>query len=72
MKEVCLGIKDYCKDVWHDWLRRRVMAYGGKVMDCVRDIKNNNKWWTESDSWKEGNLWHYIQQRKIAKRMRKR
>lgn len=67
MKYIWLGIKDYIKDCWHDWLRCRVMAYGGKVMDCVRDTKGNNKWWTESDSWKEGNLWHYIQQRKAAK-----
>lgn len=72
MKCVWLGIKDYIKDCWHDWLRRRVMAYGGKVMDCVRDIKDNNKWWTESDPWKEGNLRHYIQQRRLSKHARKK
>lgn len=69
MKEIWLGTKDYIKDIWHDWLRRRVMAYGGKVMDCARN--GGSKFWTESDSWKEGNLWHYIQQRRIAKQMRK-
>lgn len=69
MKYILLGIKDYCKDVWHDWLRRRVMAYGGKVMDCA--INCDSKFWTESDSWKEGNLWHYINQRKYAAKYRK-
>lgn len=64
-KYVLLGVKDYIKDCWHDWLRRRVMAYGCKVMDCI--IENgSNKWWTESYPWKEGNLWHYIYNRKIG------
>lgn len=54
MKYIWLGIKDYCKDVWHDWLLTRfVNTYdNGKI--------------EEDWIWKEGNLWYYIRQRKLA------
>lgn len=65
MKYIFQGIKDYCKDYWHDWLRKQVMNYGGKVMDCI--TTNKNKQWIESDVWKEGSIWYYIKQRKASK-----
>lgn len=63
MKYILQGIGDYCKDCWHDWLRNRVMAYGGRVYD--RCSKHG---WYLSDAWKEGGLLHYIIQRKLAKK----
>lgn len=59
MKYIFLGIKDYCKDCWHDWLiHRLVNLYNEKIK--------------EGWLWKEGSLWHYIQQRKIAEKKDKR
>lgn len=55
MKEIILGIKDYCKDCWHDWLMHRLIK-------TYPDENIREEW-----LWKEGNLWHYIRQRKIAK-----
>ncbi len=69
MKYIWLGIKDYCKDCWHDWLRNRLFA-------LYKD--NTNKILLVSDKryihlmpWKEGNLWHYIQQRRTANKVKK-
>ena len=65
MKDIILGIKDYCKDCWHDWLVRRVSAYGGQVMErCSYNRKNYR--WEKACYWKEGSVWHYIRQRKFA------
>lgn len=67
MKYIILGIKDWCKDTWHDWLRNRVMAYGGRVYDKAY-YDDGSYIWYSSDAWKEGNVWHYIRQRKFAKK----
>lgn len=53
MKDTILGIKDYCKDCWHDWLNKRLLK--------VESTRIQGVW-----LWKEGNVWHYIRQRKIA------
>lgn len=66
MKYIWLGIKDYCKDCWHDWLKRRVAKIGSKVYDC--GMCENEQIWFVSVDWKEGNLRHYISQRKVAER----
>lgn len=63
MREVYLGIKDYIKDCWHDYVL--VPRY---EREQIRD-----------DGWvlgkyvpfKEGSVWHYIRQRRIAKRIKK-
>jgi len=56
MKYIWLGIKDYCKDCWHDWLLTRLVN--------TYDNEKIEEDWT----WKEGSLWHYINQRKVAER----
>lgn len=56
MKYIWLGIKDYCKDCWHDWLLTRLVN--------TYDNENIEEDWI----WKEGSLWYYINQRKIAER----
>lgn len=47
VREIIQGIKDYIKDVFHDWIYRN------------------------DYEWKEGNVRHYVQQRKISKGMKK-
>lgn len=62
MKCIWLGIKDYCKDCWHDWLIHRVKHYYFLVE--AKDRLRGD--WYPLHDWKEGNLWHYIQQRRFA------
>lgn len=52
MKYIILGIKDYCKGCWHDWLVKRLSKLHPKIYFPCR--------------WHEGGVWHYIRQRKIA------
>lgn len=67
---ILLGIKDYCKDCWHDWLLKRVLAYGGRVYDKCYNLGSKNKpYWGLACLWKEGTVWHYIKQRRIAKKI---
>lgn len=71
MKYILQGIGDYCRDCWHDWLRNRVMAYGGRVYDhcSVYDHANQGAYgWVLSDAWKEGSVWHYLIQRKLTQK----
>ena len=68
MKETFLGIKDYCKDCWHDfwyWFWDSLWEWTNKR--CTRCYV-----WDKNDGCytKEGNLRHYIQQRKIAKKVK--
>ena len=56
-----MGIKDYIKDCWHDWLIRRLFKLFYK-----------NKPHKLPDLWKEGSVWHYIRQRKIAKKIKEK
>lgn len=65
MKYIWLGIKDYCKDVWHDWLLDRLQASYPNATIYFYDHGYDANF--ETCHWKEGNLWHYIQQRKAAK-----
>lgn len=74
MKYIWLGIKDYCKDCWHDWLANRLKKFGCKIYD-YQPAKNTNLvsgYMIPFVSWKEGNLWHYIQNRRIATRRKKK
>jgi len=64
MKYIWFGLKDYCKDVWHDWLSNRLHKSQGERL-YTYDHKEDEICWVFP--WKEGNLWHYIHQRKIAK-----
>lgn len=64
MKYVFLGIKDYCKDCWHDfwyWFWDRLATFfTRRSMRCY-------VWrYNEGCYTKEGSVWRYIQQRKVA------
>lgn len=66
MKYIWLGIKDYCKDCWHDWhLHCLEKIYGELPMFYMSEKEDS---WVAVIDWKEGNLWYYIKQRKIAER----
>lgn len=66
MKEVILGIKDYCKDCWHDWLLEHLFRfYKNCVIFFIPDKTGARQ---DLSFWKEGSVWHYIRQRKIAKK----
>ena len=64
MSYVLLGIKDYCRDCWHDWLSNRLHKSQGERL-YTYDYKEDEICWVYP--WKEGSVWHYIQQRKIPK-----
>ena len=67
MKHIWLGIKDYCKDCWHDWhLHCLEKIYGELPMFYMAEDEDA---WVAVIDWKEGNLWHYVKQRQIAKRV---
>lgn len=66
MKYIWLGIKDYCKDCWHDfwyWFWNGLDNFVSRRLHHTYCWRNNEGYFT-----KEGNLRHYIQQRRIAKR----
>ena len=63
------GIKDYCKDCWHDWHLHYVeKSIGNEPLFCM--AKDEDAWIAMID-WKEGDLWHYIRQRKIGNKVKK-
>ena len=70
IKDWILGLKDYLHDIQHDMIMRDAEKIGCKLQDHViyLDTKKNTKtsMWDDAMSWKEGNLWHYIQQRRIS------
>ena len=72
MKYIILGIKDYCKDTWHDLLISLVKKTGCCVMEfcesATMEEHDCNKCWIISSKSKEGSVLHYIRQRKIAKK----
>lgn len=71
MKYIWLGIKDYCKDCWHDWLLKHINRFP-ECQVYVASYKGDNTkeihyvLWDRF--WKEGSVWFYIKQRRIAKR----
>lgn len=69
MKYIILGIKDYCKDCWHDFLLRNLQKYyEGRPIRFISIITGRL---LNAFPWKEGNMWYYIQQRKISNRVKK-
>lgn len=62
------GIRDYIKDCWHDWhLHYIERSIGNEPLFSMGDKSNE---WNAMIDWKEGSVWHYIRQRRIAKRMK--
>ena len=64
MKYIWLGFRDYIRDCWHDWLLDRLQATYPNATIYFYDHGYDAD--IETRHWKEGNLWHYIRQRKIA------
>lgn len=68
MKYIWLGIKDYCRDCWHDfwyWFWDALWTWTNKR--CVKCYV----WrYNEGCYTKEGSVRHYIEQRKIAKQIK--
>lgn len=64
MKYILQGIKDYCKDCWHDFLFRHLQKFYKKCP--IYFISNQTGVRLDIEFWKEGSVWHYIKQRKIA------
>lgn len=70
MKYILQGIKDYCKDCWHDFLFRNLQKhYKGRPIKFTSVATGRL---LNITIWKEGNLWHYIQQRRIANKRKKK
>lgn len=69
MKYILQGIGDYIKDWWHDWLLDRLQATYPNTTIHLCDQGYNAYY--KAHCWKEGNLWHYIQQRRIANKVKK-
>ena len=66
MTYIWLGIKDYCEDVWHDWLLYRLQAVYPNATIYFYDHGYDAD--IETSLSKEGNLWHYIHQRKLSRK----
>ena len=69
IKSVYFGICDYHMDCKHDRILKQVLKIGSKMYSDMVTIDKNGKekhFWGEAYSWKEGNLFHYIQQRYYA------
>lgn len=68
MKYILFGIKDYCRDCWHDfwyWFWDTLADFcTTRAVKCYV-WRNNEGWYT-----KEGNLRHYIRQRKISSKIK--
>lgn len=69
MKYIWLGIKDYCKDCWHDYLVAKLKKFGCAIYDYIpaNTTELVSGYLDFAKTWKKGNLWDYIRQRKAAK-----
>lgn len=68
MKYIILGIKDYCKDCWHDfwyWFWESLCRFINRRCTRCYCWRNNDGCYT-----KEGNLWFYIKNRHIAQKVK--
>lgn len=66
IRDWILGLKDYLHDIHHDMIMHNAEKMGCKLQEKYTYVKNNEVVWDDSRSWKEGSLWHYIQQRRIS------
>lgn len=64
MKNILLGLMDYLKDCWHDFWYCFWGDLGVFAFDRLEETychKHNNEY-----TCKEGNVFHYIKQRRLA------
>lgn len=65
MKALWFGIKDYLYDVSHDRLIHKISRkYKQTVCDNISNTKKSK--YIESFEWKEGNIFHYIYNRRLG------
>ena len=68
MKYILFGIKDYCRDCWHDfwyWFWDSLADFcTTRTVKCYV-WQNNEGYYT-----KEGNLQYYLRQRKISSKIK--
>lgn len=64
------GIYDYIKDCYHDHLMQEAKNIGCVLYDKVTKYKQNTMH-VPANHWKEGSVWYYINQRKVAKKIQR-
>lgn len=64
------GIYDYIKDCYHDHLMQEAKNIGCVLYDKVTKYKQNTMH-VPANHWKEGSVWYYINQRKLAKKIKR-
>ena len=70
MSYILLAIKDYCKDWWHDYLVAKLKKFGCAIYDYIPAKPTalvTVGYLEPAKTWKKGNLWDYIRQRKATK-----
>ena len=69
MKNFSQGFCDYCKDCWHDFW----FWFWNSLDDYVSHRLHHTYCWQKNEGCytKEGNLQHYIKQRKIGNKIKK-
>ena len=67
MKYMIQGIRDYIKDRRHDRM------YEAITREYDQWMRDGHKYYAviPAGEWKEGSVWHYIKQRKIATKVKK-
>ena len=75
IKDFILGLNDYLNDIVHDSMIKDAKKLGSRLQDEVTTFNSKTKKkttkWIDAVSRKEGNLWHYIQQRRISRQYKK-
>ena len=70
IKDIFLGLCDYLKDIKHDKILKKVINLGPnyRLQEKVTVIKDDDSiyksYWEKAFSHKEGNLLHYIKQKR--------
>ena len=75
IKDWILGLNDYLDDIVHDAMIKDAKKLDSRLQDKVTTFDSKTKKkvtkWVDAISRKEGNLWHYIKQRRIARQYKK-
>lgn len=75
MKLFMQALSDYLEDLYHDAMIKDAKKMGCRLQDKVTKFDSKTKrkviQWEEARPWKEGNLWYYYEQRKIAAKHKK-
>ena len=69
MRYILLGIKDYIKDRWHDWLVYHLWKFYKRPL--YYDDYDSESFVPICDWLESKHVWHYISQRRYAAKNRK-